>query len=123
MRKRASVRREAPLAVCPLPACRRSGTCRFGTEADPCRRLYETQGHFYTQLARKIERLQREALARRPAGVTVAFAPEGTPEFEERLKHLYEGLRARDEAQSAGEMPEPTTKVKVKRPSPRPGAE
>ena len=123
MRKRASVRREAPLAVCPLPACRRSGTCRHNTAADPCRRLFETQAHFYTQLARKIQRLQREALARRPPGVTVEVAREGTPEFEERLKHLYEGLRAREEAQSAEGMPELAARKKVKRPVPRPVAE
>lgn len=101
MKTRASVRREAPLEVCPLPGCRRSGTCRHNTPADPCRRLFETQAHFYTQLARKIARLQREAIARRPRGVTVAFAPEGTPKFEERLKQLYEGLRATEQANSS----------------------
>jgi len=104
MLNRAWIEREAPLARCPMPECRRSGTCHHSTDSDPCRRLHESRAAFYTKLARKIDRIVAQDIAARPPGVEVEEALPGTPEFERRLKILYDAMRARDIAESAAEM-------------------
>lgn len=104
MLNRAWVEREEPLPHCPLPACRRGGTCRHPTDEDPCRRLHMTRDACYWALAHKIERLQMEMIAKRPPGKVVKVARPGTPLFERRMKFLYDSLRAADQANSAKEM-------------------
>jgi len=106
------VEREEPLPHCPLPACRRGGTCQHPTEKDPCRRLHETREAFYTALARKIDRIRREIIASRPPGMVVEVAEPGSPLFERRHKALYDMLRAADQANSAREMAERAAKEK-----------
>jgi hypothetical protein len=91
MLNRAWVEREAPLARCPLNSCRRTGTCTHSTETDPCRRLHETRDALYIRLAGKLRRMAAEAERRDPEGKN--FAAEGTPEFERRLRFLYDDLR------------------------------
>lgn len=102
MLHRAWIAREAPLARCPLSACRRSQTCRHDTDADPCRRLHQTQDAMRYELARKLQRWTAAVKRRDPEGKN--FAAEGSPEFERRIKILYDGLRAADRAHSAAEM-------------------
>lgn len=102
MLNRAWMEREAPLARCPLPACRRSGTCHHSTDQDPCRRLHETRSQAYNKLAMKLERMAKEAAAADPEGKH--RAEPGTPEFEQRLKILYDALRERDRAESGAEL-------------------
>ena len=96
------VEREDTLGICPLAACRRSRTCHHATEQDPCRRLHETRDEFYGRIAGKIDVLLAEARIRDPEGRN--RVPEGSPEFERRLKHLYDMLRAADIAMTAREM-------------------
>ncbi len=110
MLNRAWVEREEPLPHCPLPACRRSGTCQHPTEKDPCRRLHETREAFYTALARKIDRIRHEIIASRPPGKVVKVAEPGTPLFERRDKALYDMFRAADQAHSAKDMAERAAK-------------
>ena len=112
MLNRAWVEREEPLPHCPLPACRRSGTCQHPTENDPCRRLHETREAFYTALARKIDRIRAEIIASRPPGKVVKVAEPGTPLFERRHKALYDMFRAADQAHSARDMAERAAKGK-----------
>ena len=57
MLNRAWMEREAPLARCPLPACRRSGTCRHNTPTDPCRRTHQTRDALYNSIADKLDRM------------------------------------------------------------------
>jgi hypothetical protein len=106
MLNRAWDEREELLPHCPLPACRRSGTCQHPTEKDPCRRLHETRDAFYTALARKIDRIRAEIIASRPPGKVVKVAEPGTPLFERRHKALYDMFRAADQAHSAKDMAE-----------------
>ena len=113
MLNRAWVEREEPLPHCPLPACRRSGTCRHPTDQDPCRRLHETREAFYRALAHKLDRLKKEIIARRPPGVVVKVAKPGTPLFERRHKALYDMLRATDQANSARQKAERAAKEKL----------
>lgn len=89
------IAREAPLAQCPLAACRRSKQCRHSTDNDPCRRLHETMNAARNELAVKLERMKRDMLAKQPPGVS-HYAPEGSPEFERRMKRLYDWLRIAD---------------------------
>ena len=96
------VEREDTLGICPLAACRRSRTCHHTTEQDPCRRLHETRNDFYGRIAAKLDVLIAEGRARDPEGRN--RVPEGSPEFERRLKHLYDMLRAADIALTAREM-------------------
>lgn len=96
------VEREDTLGICPLAACRRSRTCHHTTEQDPCRRLHETRNDFYGRIAAKLDVLIAEGRARDPEGRN--RVPEGSPEFELRLKHLYDMLRAVDIALTAREM-------------------
>lgn len=98
------IEREAPLPRCPLARCRRSATCHHATDEDPCRRLHQTKDEMRNTLARKLEKLTAEAVARDPEGKNAV--PEGSPEHERRYKLLYDLLRARDEANSATEMAE-----------------
>ncbi len=100
------IEREERLPRCPLPRCRRAGTCLHPDDKDPCRRLYVTRDAFYRALARKIDRLREEVLARRPPGMVVEVAEPGSPEFERRMKFLYDLLRAADQADSKREMAE-----------------
>ena len=80
------VEREAPLDKCPLAVCRRQGICRYPTDKNPCRRLYETKDEMREKLAAKLQRLTAEVKARDPEGKN--FAPAGSPEHERRLAHL-----------------------------------
>ena len=104
MTRRARYKRDVALKRCPLPTCRRSGTCLHHTEDDPCHRLHETQESLYNRVADTLDRLTAEARRRDPEGRNLA--PEGSPEFERRMKFLYDSLRARDEENSAAEMAE-----------------
>lgn len=98
------IEREAPLARCPLNACNRSGACRHPTDQDPCRRLYETKEAMRLALARKLAGLARAARRRDPE--VRNYAAPGTPEFERRLKLIYEAVRAADAAHCAAEAAE-----------------
>lgn len=102
--------REVPLARCPLPACRRTQTCRHDSAQDPCRRFHETQIGFYYRIAAKIDRIRAEVIAARPPGTVVPVAEEGTPEFERRYSALYRALRERDQENSAIEMATPAAR-------------
>jgi hypothetical protein len=96
------VEREEPLAMCPLAACRRNGICHHTTDRSPCRRLHEPRDDVYDRISAKIDVLLAEARIRDPEGRN--RVPEGSPEFELRLKHLYDMVRAADIAQTAREM-------------------
>ena len=98
------IERGAPLPRCPLARCRRSATCHFPTDDNPCRRLHQTKDEMRVELARYLEKLTAEAVARDPEGKNAV--PPGSPEHERRYKLLYDLLRARDEANSATEMAE-----------------
>lgn len=113
MTKRARYPRSEALARCPLPACRRSQTCRHDSDDDPCHRFFETQDSAYNRLADKLEKMVAEARRRDPEGKNVA--PEGSPEFERRHAALYRALRERDQANSANEMAELAQKRAAKR--------
>ena len=93
------IERDDPPARCPLPACRRSGTCHHSTDQDPCRRLHQSRDECRNALAARIERLTRAQRAK--PGWQQNVAEEGSPEFERRMKILYDLLRAADEAGSA----------------------
>jgi hypothetical protein len=80
------IEREAPLDQCPLAVCRRQGICRYPTDKNPCRRLYETKDEVREQLAATLQRLTEEARARDPEGRN--FAPAGSPEHERRMARL-----------------------------------
>ena len=105
------IEREAPLPRCPLPRCRRSATCHFPTDANPCRRLHQTKDEMRNALAEKLERMANEAAARDPEGKH--FAPEGSPEQLRRLKMIYDMVRAADQANSAREMAEIAARKKA----------
>jgi len=107
------IEREAPLARCPLNACRRGGACRHTTDQDPCRRLHETKDALRIKLANKFARRAKAARRRDPEGRNSA-AP-GTPEFERRLKLIYETVRAADQANSAREMAEIAARKKQRK--------
>lgn len=113
------VAREAPLARCPLGACRRSHTCRHPGDADPCRRLHETKEAMRSTLADKLENMAAQARRRDPHGMN--FAAEGTPEFEERMKFLYESVRAADEANCAAQKAAAQAQKNKKPVTPRAG--
>ncbi|WP_421695528.1 hypothetical protein [Aestuariivirga sp.] len=98
------IEREAPLARCPLNSCRRSGTCSHQESPTPCRRTHETKDAARNALADKIARLAAEIIAENPHNRH--HAEEGTPEFNRRLKRMYDGIRAADEANSARLMEE-----------------
>ena len=98
------IERGAPLPRCPLARCRRSATCHFPTDDNPCRRLHQTKDEMRVELARYLDKLTAEAVARDPEGKNAV--PPGSPEHERRYKLLYDLLRARDEANSATEMAE-----------------
>jgi hypothetical protein len=95
------IEREAPLAVCPLIACRRDGRCRHSTDRDPCRRLHETKDEARYALAAKLEAFAREAERRDPEGKN--RVPEGSPEQERRLHFLKDLLHQADADECARE--------------------
>ncbi|WP_374330783.1 hypothetical protein [Aestuariivirga sp.] len=107
MKMRYWVERPA-LERCPLSTCRRSGTCRHNTPADPCRRTHQTRDAMYNSIANTLDRLTAEAKRRDPEGKN--FAPEGSPEFERRYSALYRALREREEDASAAGMAERATR-------------
>lgn len=122
MTTRARFKRDVALTRCPLPACRRSGTCLHNTAEDRCHRFYETQDSLYNRIADKLDWFAAEARLRDPEGRNVV--PQGSPEFERRLKFLYDSLRARDEAYSATEMAElAAERAAAKKPAPPPDGE
>jgi hypothetical protein len=84
------IEREAPLDQCPLAACRRSKTCHYPTDRNPCRRLHETKEEMRMELAAKLEALTAEARRRDPEGKN--WVPDGSPEHERRLKILKQML-------------------------------
>ena len=96
------IEREAPLPACPLAACRRNGCCHHATDQDPCRRLHETRDEVYARIAAKFDVLIAEARLRDPEGRN--RVPEGSLEFELRLKHLHEMLHAVDKAETEKRM-------------------
>ena len=63
------IAREAPLAQCPLAACRRSKQRRHSTDNDPSRRLHQTMHPARTELADMLDRPRQEHLAKLPPGV------------------------------------------------------
>lgn len=91
--------RDAPLARCPSPHCRRSGLCaRMAVpwkKRLPCRRTHEHQDEMYDRLARKIRRFTSAMIhARKPGEPDPAVEP-GSPEFEQRYAFLYNLIQAR----------------------------
>ena len=105
------IEREAPLPRCPLARCRRSATCHFPTDANPCRRLHETKDEMRDKLSEKLERICAEAVARDPEGKN--YAPPGSPEQLRRLKLIYDTLRARDAAYCAQQAAERAAREKA----------
>ena len=89
------IEREAPLARCPLKACRRDKTCHHSTGRDPCRRLHETKDEMRYKLARKIEAYTAEIIRKNPDRVP---HPYNSPAQQRQLHAIHEFLREADEA-------------------------
>jgi hypothetical protein len=70
-------------------------------------------------LADRLEHMAAQARRRDPHGTN--FAAEGTPEFEQRMKFVYESVRAADEANSAAQMAAARARKKKKPASPHAG--
>jgi hypothetical protein len=51
------IERERPLAICPVLACRRSGTCRNHEAGLACHRTHESLDDFRDRLAAKLWRI------------------------------------------------------------------
>lgn len=113
--------RERPLARCPVLRCRRSGQCLHALSGTkPCRRTHLTGDEARHELADKLDRMTAE-LRSRP-GWEKNYAAPGTPEFEMRLKMIYDMLRAADQENSAREMAAKRAAADMKNP-PAPGGE
>ena len=115
------IEREAPLARCPLGACRRSGICSHQDTPTPCRRTHETKDAARNALADKIERLMAEIIAKNPHNRQVA--EPGSLAFENNLKALYDGVRQADEAYCAKLKAEGRLKPAMAAAAPTPLAE
>jgi hypothetical protein len=89
------IRRDTPLAACPLAACRRMGGCRENAHARACRREFESREDYRNRLADKLEALRDEWLKEaRP----LTFTNE-----DERLAHERRSLRNLHDALREGE--------------------
>ena len=88
------IERERPLAICPLLACRRSGSCRNHQAGLACHRTHESLDQFRDRLAAKLWRIARVSGAD-PARLA-GDRPMDDEVVEQRLAALKRALEQRE---------------------------